>query len=802
MVPVGAAAARGMVRAVGTDVREGLLDIPVIPGAWGAAAENRPRTTMSSLGRLPQAIAVAAALAATACSGIVTGGIGGDDDGDGDGDMDGDGEPDDGDPIEPDSFETAPPPLALPAGAIDSVGARIRGLVDAAPFAHSVLVENRTTGQVIAEANPDRMSTPASNTKLYTTAAAMEILGEDHGLTTRVFAAAPIGAGGAVSGDLHIILEHDFSLSSDIYDGPRQPLDRLAGALKAAGLTSVGGTVRVSGESVYEANSIGYLDLAAERAQTTDAMAGALAAAGISVGGVAGSTALEPPAGSVAILERAPITLAVGVSPLMTDSNNEFADLLIRHIGWSVDGTSSAAAGTGAVIDWLASAGIPTDGISLNDGSGLSHSNKVSARSTVSLLRFMEGTPVGETWLNTFAIAGVRGTLGGRMTGGDTVGRVFGKTGSLSDTIALSGRLENRHDGQRYYFSVLLNQAGIDQTRARALGDDIVESFAGNLRQSGPRPATPALRFARGTGTPGVLDIGWTEVGGADGYLVWLSEDGRVWSRDAARYVHGARFKAGDLSADRPTFVRVTARGADGLESDPSATYAGTAGDDGTEVLLVDGNDRWADSAENTLGRTHDFAARVAASTGARRLATVHHGAIEDGSAELGEVPTVMWLLGEESTMTVALSAEERGALEAYVEAGGLLVLSGSEVVWALADQGTADEKAFAADVLGAGLSNDDAGTYEVVGAAGSPLAGVPWSSFYAPDGMDIMFPDVLTPGAGAQAILRYVGGTGGAAAIATTGPRHVVVTGFPIEAVPSAAARATIIDAALSSVD
>ena len=757
---------------------------------------------MCSAARLPQAIAVAAALLAAGCSGTVTGGLGAPDEDDGDGDMDGDGEPDDGEPVEPDPFEPAPSALELPASVIDSVGARVRGLADGSPYAHSVLVMNRDTGQVLAESNPDRLSTPASNTKLYTTAAAMEILGEDHGLATRVYAAAAIGAGGAVAGDLHIILEHDFSLSSDIYDGPRQPLDRLVGALKAAGLTSVGGTVRVSGESVYEANSVGYLDLATERAQTTDAVAAAFSAAGVPVGGVAGATALEPPAGSVKILERAPITLGVGVSPLNTDSNNEFADILIRHIGWNVDGTSSTGAGTAAVMDWLGSAGIPTEGLSLNDGSGLSHSNRVSARSTVALFRFMESTPVGPAWFDTFAIAGVRGTLGGRLTGADTLGRVRGKTGSLNDTIAMSGLLENVHDGQRYYFSILLNQAGINQTNARALSDEIVRAFAGNLRQSGTRLATPQLTFVRGTGTAGVLDIGWREVDGADGYVVWLSEDGRVWSRAAARYVHGARFRAGEVSAERPTFVRVTARAADGLESDPSAIYAGTAADDGTEVLVVDANDRWASSAENTGGRTHDFAAQLAGSMGTRRVATVHHGAIEDGSAMLGEVPSVVWAAGEESTMTVALSAEERGALEAYVEAGGLLVMSGSEVVWALADQGSADEKAFAAEVLGAGLSSDDAGTYEVVGAAGSPLAGVSWTSFYAPDGMDIMFPDVLAPAGDAQVVLRYVGGAGGAAAIASSGARRVVVTGFPIEAVPSAAARGTIIDATLGGIE
>src|SRR5690606_35514605 len=249
-----------------------------------------------------------------------------------------------------------------------------------------------------------------------------------------------------------------------------------------------------------------------------------------------------------------------------------------------------------------------------------------------------------------------------------------------------------------------------------------VRVFDGNLRGSAARLPAPRLRWVHGTGTPSVLDIAWDEVPGADGYLVWLSEDGRVWRRAEARYVRATRFRAGDVSAERPTFVRVTARGADGLESDPSTTYAGTASDDAAELLLVDGNDRWLSqpNPENWLGRHHDFLAALGSATGARRIASVHHAEVDRGELDLAAYPAILWAAGEQSVTQGALTAGERAALDAYVSDGGALIMSGAEMVWAMADQGSAEELAFSQEVLGADLESDDAATYEVEGAPGT----------------------------------------------------------------------------------
>ena len=765
-----------------------------------------PRSGRARVIRLPTALCSEAALllCLVGCADVQHA-----EDGDGAADDGEDGSADDGapaPPVEADAFEPPPPPLALPDEVIAAAAQQVSAIIAGTAFTHSVLIENATTGQLVADSNADALLKPASNTKLYTTAAAMEILGADHGLTTRVAADALPDGEGVIAGDLHIVLEHDFTLSSDLYDGPRQPLDRIAQALARRGVTRVDGAVQVSGEPVFEASSIGILDLAAERAETTDAMAAALADAGIAAATVTSSAALDLPEGATLLLEHAPISLATGTSPLNTDSNNEFADVLIRHLGWLVEGDSSAEAGTRAVLEWLASTGVPIDGIELHDGSGLSHDNRVSARTTVGLLRFMDGSPIGAIWGRTLSIAGVRGTLGSRMVGEDTAGRVFGKTGTLRDTITLSGFLENRHDGQRYRFSVLWNEVD-DAATARALADQIVEVVAGNLRGSGARLAPPQLRLARATGSPGVLEIAWSEVEGADGYLVWTSEDGRTWPREAARYVRESHFLAGELSAAQPTYVRVSARGADGLESDPSAAYAATASGERAAILMVDGNDVWSSpAAENSLAQNHDFLAGLAASAGQRTVDSAHHGAVESGEVDLAGYDVVVWAAGEESTMTVALTAAERDRLAAHVGAGRALIVSGAELVWALADQGDADEQAFVTDVLGAVYVGDDAATYEAEGAGdkSGDFGALPLMSFLAPDGMDILFPDVIAPAEGGVELLRYVGGTEGGAAIghpAASG-RRVVVTGFPIEALPSDAMRAALLDAALHFVE
>jgi D-alanyl-D-alanine carboxypeptidase/D-alanyl-D-alanine-endopeptidase (penicillin-binding protein 4) len=98
----------------------------------------------------------------------------------------------------------------------------------------AVRVVSPSRGQVLYERNVDLSMNPASNMKLFTSAAAMAKLGPDFRFTTRVLAAAKPNADGVVAGDL--ILQGG---GDPVLETPH--LEKLAEALKAQGVKRVTG---------------------------------------------------------------------------------------------------------------------------------------------------------------------------------------------------------------------------------------------------------------------------------------------------------------------------------------------------------------------------------------------------------------------------------------------------------------------------------------------------------------------------------------------------------------------------------
>src|SRR5688572_30385572 len=246
-----------------------------------------------------------------------------------------------GEPPVADPSEPMPAPAPLSAAALEQAGLEMKSILARTGYTRSVRLENLTTGQVVFTDAPATLLKPASNTKLYTTAAALEILGPDPGLTTRVVGTAPLDAAGLLAGDLYVVFEHDFSASPLLYASPSDPVDRLAAQLQARGLARVSGTVFVAGEPIYGGSSIGTLDVAAERAAMVAPLDSALSAAGIVHAAVQTTALLQPPAGANPLVVRQPLPLVVGCSPLNSERHNEFADLLQRHLGRRLVGPAS-----------------------------------------------------------------------------------------------------------------------------------------------------------------------------------------------------------------------------------------------------------------------------------------------------------------------------------------------------------------------------------------------------------------------------------------------------------------------------
>ena len=172
-----------------------------------------------------------------------------------------------------------------------------------------------------------------------------------------------------------------------------------------------------------------------------------------------------------------PLSLGIACVPLLKVSHNVMADLLCRHLGWKLAGSDTYAAGTAQILRWLNDvAGISTNTIVMNDGSGLSRANRFSARQCVALVRYQ--TKAYPTWAPGLPVGCRDGTIRRRFCGTDAEEQVHAKTGSLRTSIALSGYLINPYDQQRCLFSFIANRSSIDQTATRQAIDEAVVLFA------------------------------------------------------------------------------------------------------------------------------------------------------------------------------------------------------------------------------------------------------------------------------------------------------------------------------------
>ena len=157
--------------------------------------------------------------------------------------------------------------------------------------------------------------------------------------------------------------------------------------------------------------------------------------------------------------------LAVNESPPLVDltkvintrSQNLFADSLLKTLGARKVGLGNWAGGAQAVRDWIRSLGISADNLHLQDGSGLSRLNRVTAHSTTEMLVKISAKPWFGEWRNTLAVSGnSEGSLRNRLKTPLLRGKVRAKTGFINDVYCLSGYLESQK-GKTYAFSLLFN---------------------------------------------------------------------------------------------------------------------------------------------------------------------------------------------------------------------------------------------------------------------------------------------------------------------------------------------------------
>ncbi|GMU84841.1 MAG: hypothetical protein AMXMBFR48_00830 [Ignavibacteriales bacterium] len=110
---------------------------------------------------------------------------------------------------------------------------------------------------------------------------------------------------------------------------------------------------------------------------------------------------------------------------------------------------------------------------------------------------------------------------------------------------------------------------------------------------------------------------------------------------------------------------------------------------DGKKILIVDGFNRFLNGGSYNLSY-HDFIIRFAESA-SFSFETVHHSAIKNGEVDLSGFQTVFWMSGDENPAEPVFTPAEMNSLKLFLEGGGNLFLSGSEIAQNLYQFGAQD---------------------------------------------------------------------------------------------------------------
>lgn len=411
-----------------------------------------------------------------------------------------------------------PPPPAITTDAATEVAAdpdladlltRLQRFPQTRPAGSVGLAVTAGAGPMLAARRARRPMLPASTTKLVTAAAALRLLGPDHRFVTRVYATRAPEASGVVDGDLVIVGGGDPVLSTPTYrrrvnmTRPATPLRRLAVRTARGGVTRVTGRVRGDASVLadeplaagWRNSYLTSLDTRRVSGLTVDAglrlfrrsgqLHGAAAAdparraahefdrlldrRGVGVAGRPAVGRLPPDAVEVARISSPPLSELLAHT--LRFSDNHLADGIFRMLGASTgDPTWRGSAATARAA--LADLDVSWRGLRLADGSGLSRRNRLSAEALVSVLAVMADGPLRRPWLRLLPVAGRTGTMAGRLTGTQAVGRVHAKTGTLRDVRALAATVPGR-GGHDHHLAVLANDLPTyaDTTAARRLAD-------------------------------------------------------------------------------------------------------------------------------------------------------------------------------------------------------------------------------------------------------------------------------------------------------------------------------------------
>ena len=370
----------------------------------------------------------------------------------------------------------------------------------------AIMIYNPLTEDTVLSINPAEEMIPASNTKLFTSAVALDLMGGNYLLSTKILSEDNDLSDGTIDGNIFIKGFGNPMFSSD-------DLEELVNKLVESGLKKVTGDV--IGDDTYFDNVYSRDDwinderanvklpaisaLVVDRNRTTtikkrrgryrtyfvniknpplfaaQKLKEKLISLGVEVKGDPVSSKVSD---SAKILVESSIPLKDVLQQMNKKSDNFLAECLFKNIGAVYSGQQgNSFYSTQAILSYIRDNGIFSKGTQIVDGSGISRFDKVTAGSLTGLLeKVYFNVNYFKDFYESLSIAGVDGTLEDRMIGTPAENNFRGKTGTLNGVSSLSGYLTTSN-GDDLIVCIIFEFTKGGARKYRNIQDSIVETL-------------------------------------------------------------------------------------------------------------------------------------------------------------------------------------------------------------------------------------------------------------------------------------------------------------------------------------
>jgi serine-type D-Ala-D-Ala carboxypeptidase/endopeptidase (penicillin-binding protein 4) len=333
----------------------------------------------------------------------------------------------------------------------------------------AIMIYNPLTQDTLISINHTESMIPASNTKLFTTATALEIMGGDHLLSTKILAEDTELSDGTIEGNIYLKGFGNPTFSSE-------DLEQLVNQLYESGLRKVTGDV--VGDDTYFDDVYSRDDwISEERANvklppisaividrnrtvvvkkrkgryrnyfvnidnpplfTAKKLKEILISYGVEV---VGKSISGQATDNTQTLVESSIELRELLKEINKHSDNFYAECLFKTLGSVSSGQQgNSFFSTQAILNYIEDNSIYSTGTTIVDGSGISRFDQVTAGALVGLLeRVYFNIKQFDDFFNSLSIAGIDGTLHKRMVGTSAENNFRGKTGTLNGVSSLAG---------------------------------------------------------------------------------------------------------------------------------------------------------------------------------------------------------------------------------------------------------------------------------------------------------------------------------------------------------------------------